>query len=70
MELQRIDGSSMASHVGHDAESNTLHVRFHSGKEYAYSGVSVEDHQALISAPSFGRHFGQFIRGKYPHQEV
>jgi len=70
MTLDPIDGSSVASHMGHDPASNTLRVRFHSGREYEYSGVSPEDHQALKNAPSFGRHFGQFIRGKYPHREV
>lgn len=57
--------SSMVKSVGHDGDA--LDVEFHNGKVYRYAGVSAEDHQALLGAASFGKHFGEHIRGKFEH---
>ena len=65
MERTPVDSSSIAS-VGHDPATDTLHVEFKSSsKVYAYPGVSAEDHQALMNAPSIGAHFGKHIRPHY-----
>ena len=50
--------------VGYDAASKTLAIEFHSGKVYHYSDVEPEKHQALLAAPSIGKHFGAHIK---PH---
>lgn len=60
--------SSSIKSVGHDGE--TLEVEFHSGKVYRYAGVSRAAHDALLGAPSIGKHFGQHVRGKFDHTLV
>lgn len=60
--------SSIVSAVGYDALSQTLHMKFPSGKVYAYEGVSAEQHEHLMEAESIGKHFGAEIRGKFKHR--
>lgn len=59
--------SSIVSAVGYDAQSQTLHMKFPSGKIYAYEGVSAEQHDQLMAAESIGKHFGTEIRGRFKH---
>lgn len=65
MKLNPVSSSQIHA-IGHDHETNTLHVQFRGkdgpGHTYAYSGVSESDHQALIGAESIGSHFGQHIK--------
>ena len=49
--------SSGISHIGHDPNTNVLHVKFSNGHTYAYADVSAEKHQALVGAKSIGKHF-------------
>lgn len=56
--------SSVIAGSHHDPETNTLHLEFPSGKRYRYEGVDAETYQALITAESIGKHFGQ-LRAKY-----
>ncbi len=67
--MQDVKSSTM-SHIGHDLESQTLTIRFHNGATYAYSGVSPEEHQALVNASSIGKHFMAHIRDKYKGKRV
>jgi hypothetical protein len=62
MKMREVGGSSAIAAVGHDPDSHTLHVRFHSGRTYAYSKVSAAAHSRLMSADSMGAHFSQHIR--------
>jgi hypothetical protein len=62
-ELKAVKSSAIAA-IGHDAETNTLHVRFHSGGTYQYPDVSAAEHAAFANAPSIGRHFAQHILSK------
>jgi hypothetical protein len=55
--------SSFISSIGHDG--GVLEVEFTNGKVFRYAGVSPETYQALVTAPSIGRHFGAHIRGKF-----
>lgn len=55
----------MVSHIGHDAGSQTLAVTFHDGKTYRFKGVPQGTYDALIKAPSIGKHFAENIRGKF-----
>jgi hypothetical protein len=65
MERTPVDSSSIAS-IGHDPDTDTLHVEFKSsGKIYVYPGVSADDHEALLKASSIGAHFGKHIRAHY-----
>ena len=37
-----------------------------SGKTYTYIGVPPSGYEALLRAPSKGRHYNAFIRDRYP----
>jgi hypothetical protein len=48
--------SSMISHVGYNAETQTLAVKFRKGGwTYHYSGVSAEKHADMMKADSIGK---------------
>ena len=76
MEWVEVDSSQIKA-VGHDAETNTLGVRFHPGKrdreaglpysEYHYRDVSDDMFQAMRSAESVGTWFGENIK-RFPEQ--
>lgn len=57
--------SSMIASVGHDADTNTLEVRFNNGRVYTYTDVPVDAFDALVDAPSVGKHFLDNIRDQY-----
>jgi hypothetical protein len=57
--------SSTVKHVGYDPENQILFVHFHSGSGYSYPGVSPDEHQALITAESVGKHLHQHVKSKY-----
>ncbi len=54
--------SSNVKAVGHDPDTNTMHVQFHSGETYAVDGVDSEKHAAFMGAESKGRHFHRAFR--------
>jgi hypothetical protein len=69
-----VTGSSVISGVAHDPVTNTLKVRFTSGKEYHYPGCGLEHFKALTgpagsssSSPggSAGKYFNTHIAGKF-----
>ena len=67
--------SSNVSHVGYDAPSKTMAVRFKgSGQTYHFTGVGQEDHDKLlgegVEGHSIGGHFGKHIKGKFPFSKV
>lgn len=64
-----VQSSSIAS-LGHDAESDTLHVEFNSGRIYEYSGINTEAYQRLLNAPSIGAHFGRHIRPRFDGKAI
>lgn len=55
--------SSSIGGIGYDSKSSTMAVQFKNGGLYHYPGVSAPAHQALISAKSIGKYFGQHFRG-------
>lgn len=62
IERQPVDSSNVRS-VGHDPETNRLHVEFKNGSVYEYAGVPASEHQALKNAPSVGSYLHQHIKG-------
>ena len=76
MEWVEVDSSQIKA-VGHDAETNTLGVRFHPGKrdreaglpysEYHYRGVNADMFQAMRTAESVGTWHGENIK-RFPEQ--
>lgn len=70
--------SSQIHSIGHDAETQTLAVRFKAkggglGSLYHYSGVSQEEFDAFKTAPSIGSHFYRVFKPdpkRYPYQRI
>lgn len=60
--------SSFIESLGY--EGDVLEVKFKNGSVGRHTGVSVDDHQALLNAESVGRHYGAHIRGKFPFTKV
>ena len=73
--------SSQIHAIGHDAETNTLAIRFTRGgfanpapgSLYHYQNFTAQDFEAFKGAESIGRHFGQHIKpfaDKFPFTKV
>ena len=60
-----VTGSSVITGVAHDSVTNTLKVRFTSGKEYHYPGMGLEHLTALTGEGSAGKYFNTHIAGKF-----
>lgn len=66
IEMQDVESSQIHS-IGHNAESNTLAVRFKNWKGevkglYHYSNFTADDFQAFKDSESKGKHFGAHIK--------
>ncbi len=57
--------SSQISHIAHDASTNTLHVKFHSGGHYSYANFPADKFEQFKNAPSHGQFLGKEIIGKH-----
>jgi len=66
---QPVQSSNLAS-VGHDPRTNTLEVKFHSGKVFRYSDVNIDEFAALVNAKSIGSHFANLIKPVKPASAV
>ncbi|MFT4410225.1 KTSC domain-containing protein [Stenotrophomonas muris] len=73
--------SSQIHSIGHDADTNTLAIRFTRGygdkrgpgSLYHYANFSAEEFLAFKDAESIGKHFGAYIKPfpeKYPYHKV
>lgn len=70
IELKPVDSSQIQS-AGYDAATQTLAVRFHSGKSvYHYQGVPPDVAQAFDEAESKGRFLGASIKGQYDFEKI
>ena len=80
IELSEVSSSQIHS-IGHDANTQTLAIRFTNcygdkrgpGSLYHYSNFSAEEFQALKDAESVSKHFNANIKpfaGKYPYRKV
>lgn len=58
--------SSQIESMGHDPETNTLHVKFRRGGHYSYSGVDAAKYARFQAAPSHGTFLGKEIKGVHP----
>lgn len=54
----------------HSATDRKMTVRYQNGYVYEVHGVSTEDYQAFLDAPSQGTHFHQFIKPNYHVERV
>jgi len=70
--------SSQIESIGHDAETNTLAIRFKNSKGgagslYHYDNFTAADFAAFRGAESTGKHFGAHVKsqaGKHPFRKV
>ena len=62
--------STSAVGVGYCPVTGVLEVEFVSGGVYQYLGVPVDEHAALMSASSKGRHINTKIKGRFGYREV
>jgi hypothetical protein len=62
--------SSNVKSCAYDAQTKELHIRFHSGKTYSYSGVPYDVHAQLMLAGSAGKFVGQHIAPHYASKQV
>ncbi len=60
--------STAISGVDYDEVTQDLAVYFMSGHVYVYHGVSPEEYQALLAAPSAGAFVNQVIKAHGYHQ--
>lgn len=62
--------SSNVTHVGYDAATQTLAVRFKGGGTYHYDGVPAKTHAALLAAKSIGGHLATHIKPKHKAEKL
>lgn len=61
--------SANVESLGYDAATNTLSVKFKTGKKiYQYTGVPPELHDNLMKAESIGSYISKMVVGKFSHK--
>lgn len=60
--------SSDISSVGY--ENNILCIIFNSGGKYIYHNVPLDVYNSLLSAPSHGKFFHAYIKGRYSYEKL
>lgn len=68
MEMREVS-SSQVSHIGHDPETSTMHVKFHRGGTYEYSNVTADECAALMNCSSIGSSLRAAVAGK-PYKKI
>lgn len=66
MKRTHIPDSSNIAELEHDDAANELVVTFKGGVRYRYEGVERGVYEALIGAPSVGKHFAAYVKNDYP----
>jgi hypothetical protein len=63
--------STNIKEIDYDEESQELTVKFRvNNRIYKYQGVTPEDYEALVNAPSLGIHLRTYIMGRFKTTEV
>jgi hypothetical protein len=62
--------SSNIESIAYDPESQVLEAKFKHGGTYSYKGVPPQKYQALMAAPSIGKHLHLHIKGSHAHSKV
>lgn len=60
--------SSHVDQVGHDPQTNELHVKWDSGKTSVYSNVPAELAQSVVQSWSVGKALTAQVKGQFPHR--
>ena len=69
MDRRNVSSSSIRS-VGFDERNRVLEVEFNDGRINQYSGVSVEIHRRLISAPSIVSYFRDNVEESFTAKRI
>ncbi len=69
MRRQLVTSSGIHS-IGYEPRSQTLEVKFHSGKVYQYLKVPATLYRAFMQAGSHGTYFNQHIKPYYTFRLV
>jgi len=69
IEMHEVESSNIAA-VGYDSETETLQIRFHSGKTYQFYGVPDNLFEGLLTAESVGKYFAANVRGQYEYKKL
>lgn len=69
MTLKPVSSSNLEA-VGYDSRSETLAVRFKSGRTYQYFDVPENIHADLMDAESKGGYLNREIKGTYRYARV
>ena len=64
MEMIHVSSSSI-SMIGYDQEHGTLRVVFHDSGVYDYHGVPLNVAHSFLRAPSKGKFYVSFIKGRF-----
>ena len=62
--------STVIRRFDYSPNARELTVEFVTGRRYVYSGVPLEEAEALRAAFSKGVHFNKKIRDRYPYREL
>jgi hypothetical protein len=62
--------SAVIADYAYDAATETLRIRYHSGKVYHYLGVPEKVFREMRSTMVKGIWFNRHIKGKYRYEEV
>jgi hypothetical protein len=66
---QAVTSSNIRS-VGYNPALSILEIEFHSGGIYQYRGVPEHHYNGLLSAPSKGTYFAQFIKNAFSFSRI
>jgi hypothetical protein len=61
MDRKAVSSSEITS-IGYDPITLVLEVEFKAGVVYEYHGVPANVHSGLMSAPSHGKYFNQYVK--------
>lgn len=60
--------SSSVDSIGHDPETNELHVKWQNGKTSVYEGVPAETAESVMGSASIGKALHSMVRNQYSHR--
>jgi len=69
MDMKPVDSSNV-SEIGHDPETETLHIRFKDGSLHEYTGVPAEAHEELMASDSKGKYVHEILKGRFDHSRL
>mgnify|MGYP001565767050 FL=1 len=69
MKLLTVQSSNIAN-VGYDQEELDLVVVFQNGQAYRYQDVPADIALGLLTAPSHGAYFANYIKNRYVYEKI